>query len=95
MALWVFGPSNTNNIGASGLIYATATFLITIGFAKRDFLNITLGIFCALLYGASLFAGIIGVQSGVSWQGHLLGGITGIVTAITVAKLQTAKASKI
>jgi len=80
--LWIFGPSNTTIVGASGLIYACAAFLIVVGFVEKDFLSAILGIFCSFLYGASLISGIVGTgHTTISWQAHALGAIAGVLVA--------------
>ena len=81
--LWLFGPSHTTVIGASGLIYACGAYLIVVGFAQRDFLAAALGIFCAFLYGASLLSGIVGTGgTNISWQAHLFGAGAGVLVAL-------------
>ena len=81
--LWLFGTSHTTVIGASGLIYACAAYLIVVGFAQRDFLTAALGLFCGFLYGASLLSGIVGTGgTNVSWQAHLFGAVAGTLIAL-------------
>src|SRR6187402_187457 len=47
--VWIFGR-NSNHIGASGLVYGLAFFLIFYGLFRRDFLSIIISIVILLLY---------------------------------------------
>jgi membrane associated rhomboid family serine protease len=68
------------HIGASGLIYAFAGFLFMSGILRREKRLIAISLLVAFLYG-SLFWGIFPIKEGISWEGHLWGGIAGFVIA--------------
>jgi membrane associated rhomboid family serine protease len=70
----------TNHIGASGLIFGWLTFLIVFGFFTRHAWQIIVGIVVFLVYGGVLWGALPGTF-GVSWQGHLCGGIAGVIAA--------------
>ncbi|HYO00563.1 MAG TPA: rhomboid family intramembrane serine protease [Mycobacterium sp.] len=70
----------TNHIGASGLIFGWLTFLIVFGFFTRHAWQIVVGIVVFFVYGGVLWGALPGTF-GVSWQGHLCGGIAGVVAA--------------
>ncbi len=70
----------TNHIGASGLIFGWLTFLIVFGFFTRHAWQIVVGIIVFLVYGGVLWGALPGTF-GVSWQGHLCGGIAGVAAA--------------
>jgi membrane associated rhomboid family serine protease len=70
----------TNHIGASGLIFGWLTFLIVFGFFTRHAWQIVVGIVVFLVYGGVLWGALPGTF-GVSWQGHLCGGIAGVIAA--------------
>lgn len=76
LAVWIFGRS-VFHIGASGVIFGLATFLIANGAFRRDLKSIALALLVVFYYG-SMFAGVLPGQPGVSWESHLLGGIVGI-----------------
>lgn len=78
--VWLIAGENTVHIGASGLVYGYAAFLVAWGFFTRRTLDIVIGILVALAYGG-LITGVLPTQPGVSWQGHLFGAIAGIVMA--------------
>jgi len=67
------------------LIYALAGFLILTGFFRRDFRSLLIAAFVVLIYG-SIFFNLIPESSTVSWEAHLLGVITGGVTAFQFRK---------
>ena len=70
----------TNHIGASGLIFGWLTFLIVSGFFTRHAWQIIVGILVFVVYGGVLWGALPGTF-GVSWQGHLCGGIAGVIAA--------------
>ncbi|MET0317798.1 MAG: rhomboid family intramembrane serine protease [Rhodococcus fascians] len=70
----------TNHVGASGLIFGWLTFLIVFGFFTRHVWQIVVGIVVFVIYGGVLWGALPGTF-GVSWQGHLCGGIAGVIAA--------------
>jgi membrane associated rhomboid family serine protease len=92
--IWIFGGFGTwlignigappgvetNHIGASGLIFGWLTFLIVFGFFTRHAWQIVVGIVVLFVYGGVLWGALPGTF-GVSWQGHLCGGIAGVIAA--------------
>ncbi|MBK1854915.1 rhomboid family intramembrane serine protease [Verrucomicrobiaceae bacterium 5K15] len=79
-ALWLFGPSHTNHIGASGLIFGYLGFLLTRGIVGKSGFWIVVSIGIILLYGGML-RGVLPGQPGISWQGHLFGFVAGMLAA--------------
>jgi len=83
---WVIGNVGappgveTNHIGASGLIFGWLTFLIVFGFFTRHAWQIVVGVIVFIIYGSVLWGALPGTF-GVSWQGHLCGGIAGVIAA--------------
>lgn len=80
LGTWVIGPEHSIHIGASGVVFGYATFLLTRGLFNRDPLQIGIGLVVGLLWGASLLAGLE-PQEGISWQGHLFGAAGGVLAA--------------
>ena len=80
------GP--TDHIGASGLIFGWLTFLLVFGFLTRSGWQIAIGLIVLFLYGGVLWGAVpvLNVCGGVSWQGHLCGGIAGIIAAYLLSK---------
>jgi membrane associated rhomboid family serine protease len=77
---WLFAGSNTNVIGASGVVFGFAAYLITRGLFSRRPLHLVVGVAVIALYGATLAFSLI-PHPGISWQGHLFGAVGGIVAA--------------
>lgn len=83
--LWVIGRSAIH-IGASTIVYGLASFLFFSGITRRDIRSIALALIVVFLYGGSLSMGLLPVDTGVSWEGHLSGGIAGVVAALLYRK---------
>ncbi len=79
--LWLFGRGASLHIGASGLVFGLAVFLIVSGFLERRIVPMMVALVVVFLYGSSLLSGIMPFQKGVSWDGHLFGGLAGGFTA--------------
>lgn len=83
--VWLFGRPLSIHIGASGLIYGLAFFLIFFGIFYRDFRSLLISVVILLFYGG-IFYGILPSDPHVSWESHLAGALVGITTAITLSK---------
>jgi membrane associated rhomboid family serine protease len=77
--VWVFARQSVH-IGASGLIYSIAAFLVAMGLFHRSFRSLLIAIFIAFFYGGLIW-GVFPSNPRISWEGHLFGGIAGIVLA--------------
>lgn len=84
--LWLFGRGNALHIGASGLVFGLAVFLIVSGFLERRIVPLLIAVLVAFMYGSDVLWGILPWQTGVSWDGHLFGGIAGATAAIFLAR---------
>ena len=82
--VWIFGRY-TIHIGASGLIYGLAFFLIFFGFFRKDFRSLFISAVIVFMYGG-LFYGILPNQAGVSWESHLLGAGVGFSMAVVYGR---------
>jgi membrane associated rhomboid family serine protease len=80
LGVWVFAPSGTDHIGASGLVFGFASYLIARGLFTRNLLHLGLGVVVIALYGTTLLFGLA-PRDGISWQGHLFGAVGGVVAA--------------
>lgn len=81
---WLISPPNTITIGASGLVFGYASYLILRGLFNRRLGQVLLGIIVVMVWGSALFSGLL-PQDGISWQGHLFGGIAGALAAWVLA----------
>jgi membrane associated rhomboid family serine protease len=84
LLVWVFGRS-AFHIGASGLIYAEAAFLVAMGIMARRFLDLLVALLVIFLYGGMVW-GVLPVNPYVSWEGHLMGVVAGVFIAIQMRK---------
>lgn len=84
--VWLFGRP-VYHIGASGVIYGLAFFMISFGIFRKDFKSILLSVVVVVLYGGIIY-GIFPAQSGVSWESHLMGAVVGVVTAYTLSRVK-------
>lgn len=76
-----FGAREAYHIGASGLVYAFASFLFFSGIIRNYYRLIAISFIVAFLYGG-LFWGIFPILKDVSWEGHLFGGFSGLIYAL-------------
>ena len=93
--LWLFGRGNSIHIGASLLVFGLAVFLLVSGFLEKRTVPMLISVVVAFVYGTTLLSGILPWQEGVSWDGHLMGGIAGAVTAWVLVKEPLIKSHKI
>jgi membrane associated rhomboid family serine protease len=91
LGTWLIAPADTLHLGASGVVFGFATYLISRGLFDRDALELGIGALVAVLWGGALLAGLE-PQQGISWQGHLFGAIGGVVAARVLARDRTPRA---
>jgi len=76
LGVWIFGSSNSNHIGASGLIYGYFGYVMTRAIMERKIIWIITGIAVAAVYG-SLILGVFTLEHDISWTGHFFGLVAG------------------
>ena len=79
---WIIGTEGIH-IGASGVVYALAFFLVTISVLKQEPKLMAYSLIIIFLYGSIIwgFFPQLFPDKHISWEGHLAGAITGIVLA--------------
>jgi membrane associated rhomboid family serine protease len=80
LGTWLIGPAGTNHIGASGLVFGFAAYLLARGIFSRRPLHLVIGVAVLAVYGTTLAFSLL-PHPGVSWQSHVFGAIGGIVAA--------------
>jgi membrane associated rhomboid family serine protease len=80
LGVWLFAAPGTVTVGASGLVYGYATFLVAWGLFTARTGAIVVAVLVGLVYGGLVF-GVLPGRPGISWQGHLFGAIAGVVMA--------------
>jgi membrane associated rhomboid family serine protease len=79
LGTWLISPDVTT-VGASGVVFGYATYLLTRGIFNRNALELLTGVVVAVVWGGALLASLV-PHGNVSWQGHVCGGIAGILAA--------------
>jgi membrane associated rhomboid family serine protease len=90
LGTWLIGPSNSVTVGASGLVFGYASYLLARGFFDRSTMELLVGVIVIVVWGGALLSSLV-PHYGVSWQGHLSGAIGGIVAAWWLARSDAAK----
>jgi membrane associated rhomboid family serine protease len=80
LGTWLIAPAGTDHIGASGVVFGFATYLVARGLYTRQLLHLGVGLVVLVVYGSTLLFALI-PRDGISWQGHLCGAIGGILAA--------------
>jgi membrane associated rhomboid family serine protease len=84
---WVWlAAREAYHIGISGIVYGLLSFLLFSGFIRRDSKSLSVSFIVLLIYGGNMIYGIFPTNSGVSWESHLLGAISGLFCAIFFRK---------
>ena len=86
---WLVAPEDTLHVGASGIVFGYATYLLSRGFFDRDLPELGVGLLVGAIWGTALVGGLL-PQEGISWQGHLFGAIGGTVAARLLARRRVA-----
>jgi membrane associated rhomboid family serine protease len=88
LGTWLIAPAVSINVGptvgASGVVFGYAAYLLTRGVFDRSLLELLTGAVVGLVWGAVLLASLI-PQPHISWQGHLCGAIAGVIAAWLLA----------
>jgi membrane associated rhomboid family serine protease len=77
---WLTAASGSVTVGASGIVFGYATYLISRGAFDRRIGEIAIGVIVGVVFGGALLSGLI-PHSGISWQAHLFGGVGGVLAA--------------
>lgn len=76
---WLLGR-DVYHIGASSIVYGFASFIIATGMLIKQREYLVLAFIVILLYGGFIW-GLLPQTTGVSWEGHVGGVASGILTA--------------
>jgi membrane associated rhomboid family serine protease len=80
LGTWLISPAGASTVGASGVVFGYATYLLARGFFDRSLLELFTGVIVGIVWGAALLASIV-PHYGVSWQGHVSGAVAGVIAA--------------
>jgi membrane associated rhomboid family serine protease len=84
LGTWIVAPEGSIHVGASGVVFGFATYLIARGWFNKRTGQIAIGLVILVIWGGVLVGGLQ-PREGISWQGHLFGAIGGVVAARVLA----------
>jgi membrane associated rhomboid family serine protease len=85
LGTWLISPANVPTIGASGVVFGYATYLLVRGLFDRSALEVLVGIVVGVVWGGALISSVV-PHYGISWQGHVCGAIGGVVAAYALRR---------
>jgi membrane associated rhomboid family serine protease len=82
---WLVSPSGVSTVGASGVVFGYATYLLARGLFNRSLLELFTGALVGVVWGSALLSSVV-PHYGISWQGHVCGAIGGVVAAWALSR---------
>jgi membrane associated rhomboid family serine protease len=92
LATWLLARPAIH-IGASGLIFGYAGFLLVAGFVEKSLKGVAVALVVGILFGGVVLHGVVPVASWVSWESHLFGLVAGVLAAFVIADPEVATTS--
>jgi len=90
LGTWLIAASNSVHLGASGVVFGYATYLVVRGIFSKRLSELAIGVVVIAIWGIGLLQGLL-PQERISWQAHLFGAIGGVVAASVLAREREAK----
>ncbi|MCX6251101.1 MAG: rhomboid family intramembrane serine protease [Bacteroidetes bacterium] len=86
--VWFIGRGDSIHIGASGVVYAFASFLFLSGIIRRDAKLMSITLLISFLYGGMVWGVFpqLFPRERISWESHMMGILAGIVLAVYFRK---------
>jgi membrane associated rhomboid family serine protease len=85
LGVWLVASEHSVHIGASGVVFGYAAYLVTRGAFNRSVGELVMGAVVVAIWGSALLSGLV-PHDGISWQGHLFGGVGGVVAAAVLRR---------
>jgi membrane associated rhomboid family serine protease len=92
LGTWLVASPDTVHLGASGLVFGYAAYLVARGLLSRRLTELAVGIVVVAIWGFGLLQGLL-PQERISWQAHLFGAIGGVLAASMLAGRQRQRAT--
>jgi membrane associated rhomboid family serine protease len=80
LGTWAIGQPGTLHVGASSLVYGLAAYLTLAGLLMRSWRAFFIALVVALTF-SGIWYGALPQDGPVSWEGHLCGGVAGLLAA--------------
>jgi membrane associated rhomboid family serine protease len=90
LGTWLVAPGGSVTVGASGVVFGYATYLLTRGLFDRSALEVLTGVVVGVIWGGALLSSLV-PHYGISWQGHACGAIAGVIAAWLLRPKATAR----
>jgi membrane associated rhomboid family serine protease len=85
LGTWLIAPAHSVTVGASGVVFGYATYLLARGLFNRSLLELLTGALVGAVWGGALLSSLV-PHYGISWQGHAAGAVGGVVAAWLLAR---------
>jgi membrane associated rhomboid family serine protease len=82
---WLISPAGLSTVGASGVVFGYATYLLARGLFNRSLLELLTGAIVGVVWGSALLSSVV-PHYGISWQGHVCGAVGGVVAAWALSR---------
>ena len=82
------------HIGASGVVYGIASFLISSGAFRKNKESLAIALAVIFMYGGLLY-GIFPTENGTSYEAHFFGALSGFIAAFRYRKIPIWKKQKV
>ncbi|MFE5571901.1 rhomboid family intramembrane serine protease [Amycolatopsis japonica] len=93
LGVWLIAPSGTVTVGASGVAFGWLAFLLVRGIFNRAVGQILVAVVLLGIWSGMLW-GLLPGDTGISWQGHLFGALSGVFAAWLMARADRSQARK-
>ncbi|WP_043848347.1 rhomboid family intramembrane serine protease [Amycolatopsis orientalis] len=93
LGVWLIAPGGTVTVGASGVAFGWLAFLLVRGIFNRAVGQILVAVVLLGIWSGMLW-GLLPGDTGISWQGHLFGALSGVFAAWLMARADRSRARK-
>lgn len=81
LLVWLVAGGHSWHIGASGVVYAWAVFLLVSGLLRKERRRTVVVALVVFLYGSMVWGLLPGLE-GISWESHMAGTAVGLMLAL-------------